>query len=790
MVNMHTLDKKLLRDFKRLWAQALAISLVLACGVAILVMSFGMYRALNETRNTYYERNRFADVFASMIRAPERLLSEITAIPGVYAVEARTSANAILDIPGRDASGVGKILSLPANGLPQLNVPVLRSGDWPDPMSSTDVLVNEPFAQANGLWPGDVFFANLNGQKRALRISGTVLSPEFIYTIGPGALMPDNEGYGIIWMPKRAAAAAFDMTGAFNDVSLKLSPNTRSEEVIDQLDRLLEPYGGLGAFDRSRHGSDAFVDAEITQLRGMSLILPPIFFGISAFLVSMVMGRIVALERSEIGLLKAIGYSDLEICLHYLMLAGLVALCGIFIGWAAGLWLALAVAGQYAQFFNFPYLLFQMSYWVFAMSGLAALFATTLGAARSALAAAALAPAIAMQPPAPPRFKRSIVDIGLTALHLSQSVTMILRSVFRWPLRSALTTLGLAFAVASIVAAFFLNDALDSIVDSAFNQSNRQDATLLFSQDVPVSALEEVRRLPGVLQAEGQQYHAAVLKNGALSKTVSIEARTPDADLSRVVNDKGRALNVPPGGILLSDRLAQLLQVQAGDLIEVAFLTGRREAFDLTVSGTVTQYFGIGAYMDLTYANQLFRQAPRISVANISIDASEDSAFQTAIKDIPKLAGTIMMNDTRRAFHDTIRENVVITNTIYITIAVLITVGVAYNGARILLSERARELASLRILGFSSGEVSFIFIGESLLLALLAQPVGWLLGAWISSAMAQGFSSDLYTIPLVLNPSIFALSSLVVLAAALASVLIVRRRLDRLDLIAVMKTRE
>lgn len=787
---MDAIDIKLLRDFRRLWLQALAIALVLACGVAILLTSVGLSVALSETRSAYYERNRFADVFVHTTRAPVSLLSEISRLDGVLAIEARITGSVILDIPGMVRTAVGHIVSLPETAQPVLNVPILTQGRFPDPSSTHEIVVNQPFAEANGFQPGDGFSANLHGQKRELTIVGTAQSPEFIYTIGPGAMMPDNEAFGIIWMPERAAAAAFNMTGAFNDLSLTLSAGLPTDPVIDALDDLLEPYGSLGAYDRKTHQSDAFLDAEINQLKGMAAILPPIFFGISAFLVSMVMGRIVALERSEIGLLKAIGYSNVEVCLHYLMLAGLIAVVGVALGWAAGTWLAQSTARQYAEFFNFPYVIFRVPYWVYAAAALAGLTTTSLGAAQSALKAARLAPAIAMQPPAPPRFKRSWIDLAMSNLRLTQSTIMILRSLLRWPVRSFLTSLGLAMAVAAVIASLFINDSLDEIVDLAFYQTNRQDAMLLFAEDVPESVLEEVRNLPGVLQAESQQFHSAILRNGHLSKNVAVEARRPGTDLSRVLNDQGQPIAAPPGGILLSKRLAAQLDLRAGDGVEVEFLSGRRETFVLTVTGLVEQHFGLGAYMDLEYLNTIFRQAPRLSTANVSLDESRTEDLHKAIKDIPRVSGLIELITNRRSFQDTIEENIIVMNTIYITIAVLITVGVSYNAARIQFSERARELASLRILGFGRGEISYILVGEMMLIAIIAQPLGWLVGAGIAKLMTDAFTSDLYAIPLILKPRTFALGSLVVLGTAFASVMIVRRRLDNLDLVAVMKTRE
>ena len=786
---MRALDKKLLRDFRRLWAQGLSIALVLACGVAVLLISYGMYGALQNTRSAYYERNRFADIFASATRAPRTLKDEIAGIEGVWAVELRTVKDAVLDLPNRVETATGRIISLPVNGA-VLNVPIIRSGRVPDPGASDEIMVNEPFAIENGYELGDVIHANLNGRKRPLTIVGTALSPEYIYTIGPGSLMPDNANFGILWMAEGAASSAFDMTGAFNDVSLKLTRDADPEEVIDRLDEILEPYGGTGAYGRDQQLSDAFIDSELLGLETMARILPPVFFGIAAFLVNMVIGRIVALERSQIGLMKALGYSNFTIAAHYIMLAVLIAVIGVLIGWILGAWLARGLAQIYAEFFTFPYLIFSVSKFTYALSAVLGLLAAAFGAVLNAMKAARLAPAVAMSPPAPPNFRRGVLDRLFSTMRLSQPTMMILRGIMRWPLRASLTSFGMALGVAVLVASSFFNDSMDEIIDVAFFQSNRQDAVLLLTRNQPISVLEDIERLPGVLRAEGQLSLPVRLSNGHLEKRVSIEASWPHSDLSRVIDPDGKVIEAPAEGILLSKRLAGQLGVSPGDGLDVEFLTGRRETHRLFVSGIVTQYFGIGAYMNADYAAWLFRETPQISAANVLVDDTRIDDLHRALKDMPNLAGLIMLNDTRQTFRDTIKENIVIQSVIYIAIAAMITIGVTYNSARIQLSERARELASLRILGFTNAEVSYILMGETLLLAILAQPLGWAVGALLAWGMGFAFASDLYTIPVILKNHTFGFASVVGLGAAIGSVLVVRRRLDTLDLVSVMKTRE
>jgi putative ABC transport system permease protein len=787
---VRALDLKLLRDLRRLWAQALAIAAVQACGVAVILMSVGLGDALERSREATYERGRFADIFAGATRAPRTLMAEIEAIPGVAAAEARIVEDVLLDLPGRVRSAQGRVVSLPETGEPRLNLPHLRSGRWPDPASRFEVVVTHRFAEANGFRPGDSFAANLEGSRRTLTIVGTAGSPEFLFVEPPGGLMPDDENFGIVWMPQRAAAAAFDMEGAFDDVSLALLPRRDAAPVIDALDGVLSPYGGLGAHDRDLQTSHATLTADLDQLRAIAYVLPPVFLAISAYLTGMVLSRLVRLDRAEIGLLKAIGYSNGAVLAHYLALAALIAAVGVLAGWALGTWLARAMASLYARFYDFPTVIQGVPLGVYAAAGAASLTVAALGAARSALAAARLSPAVAMSPPAPPSFRRGIVDRIVTALRPSQPTLMILRSVTRWPVRAGLTALGLALATSVLVSSRFFPDSLDVILETAFDLSNRQDAMVLAGGETPLAALEEVRRMPGVIQAEPQAHMPALIRHGPREKRVSIQADPRDADLARVVGWGGRALDAPEHGLLLSDRLAERLDAAPGDVVEVELLAGRRGTHEIPVAGIVDQFLGLGAYMDLASLDALQRRAPQLTNVNVTLDPAREDDFHAALKDTPGVAGAIMTTANRRGFEETIEENILIMTSVYTALAVVIAFGVAYNQARAQLSERARELAILRILGFGRGDISYVLMGETMLLAALAQPVGWWLGHLVATALTEGFSSDLYAMPLAISPATYASSSLIVLGAALGSALLVRRRLDRLDLVAVMKTRE
>ena len=787
---MRALDKKLFRDIRRLWAQSLAIALVLASGVMVMVMSFGAQRSLSETRDTYYERARFADVWSDASRAPMTLVPEIAAIEGVARVEARISEFAILDIADLDSPAMGQIISIPASGEPQMNQLILRAGRLPDAGRQDEVVVNEAFATAHGFAPGDSFGVTLNGQKREVTITGIVLSPEFIYTIGPGSIMPDDKRFGILWMAEDVLAAAFNLSGAFNSVTLGVTRGTDVDQVEDELETLLKPYGGTGPYGRKDQTSNAFLDGELQQWDMMVRVLPPIFLVITTFLVNMVLSRLVTLEREQIGLLKALGYGALEIAWHYLKLALLIGAVGVVLGWAIGYWASIGIATIYGQFFHFPYLVFLQYPAVYALSAVTGLTAAMLGAVFAVRRVVGLSPAVAMSPPAPTRFRRGLFDRLIGFFKPRQPTMMILRAIGRWPVRAAFTTLGISMSAAMIVSGLFMMDSFDELLDVAFVQVNRQDAILTFPINRPETVLEDVANLPGVMAAEGAFAAPARLYHSSRTRTIAIEGRREGNTLARVFDGGTGTEIAPEDGIVLEARLANHLDAKVGDVIEVEFLQRDDHRHKVVLTGTVQTFFGLGAYMDQDRLAAMLGQVPQVTLANVMIDEAQEDALYRAVKDAPGLSGITLMSQVRKSFDETMAESAWISVTIFTLVASLIAIGVVYNSARILLSERARELASLRILGFTRGEVSYILLGELFLLTAVAIPLGLWIGYGMAAGMVASFDSDLYSIPLIVAQKTYMRAALVVAGASLASALIVRRRIDRMDLVAVMKTRE
>lgn len=787
---MRALDRKLWRDLRRIWAQSIAIALVLACGIMVLVLAQGAQQSLLDTRDAYYDRNRFADVFAQATRAPRSLMPEILAIPGVAQAEARIVLGALADLPGMAEPATLRVLSLPADGQPRLNVPLVRAGHLPDPARPDEVALSEPFAEANGLRPGDRFHVILNGQRRELTVAARVLSPEFVFTMGPGGLMPDDRRAGVLWMGE-AAAAARDMDGAFNDVTLRLTRDGNAPAVIAALDALLDPYGGTGAQDRDRQSSHAFLNSELQQLGAMALILPPIFLIVSAFLVNMVLGRLIALERPQIGLLKAVGYTTPAIALHDFQMSIGIGILGVALGWGMGSWFGHLVTGMYQDFFRLPVLIYRPGIGPYLLSGALGLATVTLGALRAVWTTVRLPPAGAMLPPAPPAFRKGLSDQIGRVLRLRQTGLMILRSITRWPLRAGITVFGVAASIAVLVASFFTFDAMDQMTDELFTLSNRQHVTLTLSEATLTDrAVADAHGLPGVRRAEASYVIPVRLHSAHRTRLVGMTAPPDDAMLTQLLDSDGTIIRLPETGLALPEGLADALALSRGDAVRIDLLTGTRETIETRVTAIFRQGLGEMAYMSPDALFPLLRTAPQANTLNLMIDPTTLPALKDRVKSTPAIAGLVNWIEVLATFRDTIRQNILTMAAIYTILGMLITIGVVYNAARIMLSERAHELASLRVLGFTRAEVSGVLIGELMVLTLAGVPVGMLAGYGVAALMVRGFSTDVVSLPLVIERSTYASAALVVTLTALAVAFIVRRRLDGTDLSSALKRRE
>ncbi len=790
MTAVSSLDRKLLRQLWSLRAQVLAIALVIASGTALLVMALTTIESLQETTAAYYERTRFADVFAQTKRAPDSLGRDIARIPGARLVETRIVEGAILDMAGYAEPVVAQVISLPDIGPQLMNALVVRSGRLVDPTRPDEVVVSEPFAEAHRLKPGDSFDAVLRGRKRTLQVVGTALSPEFVYAIAPGGLMPDDERFGILWMGRDALAAAFDLQGSFNSVTLSLLPGADARDVIRRLDGMLAPFGGVGAYGRPDQTSNWFLESEIAQQKNMSRIMPTIFLAVAPFLTNMVMARLIETERREIGLLKAFGYGNLSIGWHYAKMVLVIGALGILIGSLAGAWLGHWNTELYTQFYRFPFLLYRPGPAGFVIAGAISLGAALAGSLVAVRRAILLPPAEAMLPPSPPLYRRSWASRTALSGALDEPSRMIVRRIVRWPVRAFLASLGLAMSVAVLIMALQWVDAIDSLAETTFERGQHQDATIAFSDLQPIKVIGDFERLPGVLAAEPYRHMPARISHGHLVERQGIIGIPPGAVLSPVFDVERGRIDVPPDGLVLSRKLAELLEVEAGDTVVVEALEGVQRRENVPVVQIFETYIGKPAYMDMAALNRMAGDGRVASGLHVRVDAQSRSMLLARLKDLPVVAAVLFRHDAIDTFHKTMGETILIFIGFFVVFSMTLAVGVTYNSIRIALSERARELATLRVLGFSRWEISYILLGEVGILTWIAIPLGAVIGFGLAWYMTSAFETELYRVPLVLRDATYGKAALIVLAAALGCAAIVRRRLDRLDLIAVLKTRE
>lgn len=788
MVSART--RMLARDVWHLRGQVLAAALVVACGIAVFTGMYSTYYSLVEAQGRYYDRYRLADVFAQLKRAPESVAADIARIPGVLRVDTRVVRPVQLDVPGLAEPAAAQLVSIPAKSGNSLNGLHLMRGRYIDRAASDEVIASETFARANRLRPGDRVSAVLNGRWQTLRIVGTALSPEYVYEVAPGTIFPDNRRYGVLWMRREPLAAAFNMTGAFDDVALALAAGASEAGVIARLDRILKPYGGLAAYGRSDQPSTRFLNDEIGEIRVMATVIPALFLCVAGFLLYVVLSRVVTLQRPEIALLKAFGYTDAAVGAHYLGLAAVTALIGVVVGLPAGIALERAFVGMYRDYFHFPQLAVLVPPDLPVLIALLSLAVAGFGALAAVRRAIALPPAEAMRPEPPARFRAGWIERWGLMRWFAPATRMVLRNVARRPVKASLSMLTIALAIALMVTGRFALDAVDVLVKLQFDGVQRADVMATFAEGHAGSIVGEAARLPGVTRAEGFRAVPVWLQSSHRRKRVDLMGLTKDSQLRRVVDSDFRAKSLPYTGLVLGQRLAQILGVRLGDSVSVEVLEGARRTSELKVVGITDELLGLGAYMDAGALASLLQEADTVSGVHLRVDPPQTRALFAQLKRTPAVAAVSSRRALRASIEETMDRSFTAFSVWLTVFAAVIVVGMVYNSMRVALSERGNELASLRVLGFTAWETSVILLGEQALVTTVAIPLGLLFGYDLCAILVPAFSRDSFRLPLALSNTTLAYAAATALIAALGCGIAVARRVWTLDLIAVLKTRE
>ncbi|MBI5385713.1 MAG: ABC transporter permease [Verrucomicrobia bacterium] len=784
------LDRKLLRDLNRMKGQVVAVALVMACGLAMMIMARSLIYSLESTRQEYYEAHRFAEVFAHLKRAPHALAERVQAIPGVAAVQAGISVQVTLDLEGLDEPASGMVRSLPDFGAPELNRLFLRTGRWLTPGSRGEVLVGEAFAQANQLQPGDKLALLLNGRRKEFRIAGIVLSPEFIFESRPGAALPDNRTYGIFWMPYKEVASAFDLDGAFNYVSLTLAPGATARPVIAELDRLLQPYGGRGAYGRADHPSHIRVSDEIRILQTLSIGFPVVFLSVAAFMTNAVLSRLLALQREQIAILKAFGFTNRQIVLHYLKFAFVTVVGGVGVGAVGGVVLGHRLVQMYHLWFRFPDLYFRFDRSAVALAVFVGAGAALAGVFNAVRRAAKLPPAEAMRPEPPANYRPALIERTGLAHLLTHSFRIAVRNLERRPAQALFTVAGLALATGILIVPNCFRDSVAHLLNFQWDVVQRQDMNLGLVEPAGVQVTHLLRKLPGVIAVEPFRGTPARLRFGHRSRQLAIQGLPADTQHSRVIDEKYREVPLSQHGLVVSSKLAEVLGAETGDMLLVEILEGRRPTRAVPLVAVSADLTGLSAYMELQALNRLLGEGDIISGASFTLDMAQRTEFLRALKDIPRVSWVGIKATLRDNFRQTTAASINLIQKIYLTFAVVVAFGVVYNNARISLAERARELATLRVVGFSEREVGAVLITELAILALIALPIGLALGTGFATGIVQAVNTETVRLPVVFTSRNYAFATMIVAVASTVSALVVLRRLKQINLVSALKAPE
>lgn len=787
---MQAMQRKLLRELWHTRWQALAILLIMASGVSIVIMSVSTLQSLEATRAAFYSQTHFANVFVQLKRAPLSLLTRLRNIAGTATVEARVVKSVTLDVPGLSGPAMGRMVSLPDHGEATLNRLYLKEGRLPNSKRRGETVISQAFAEAHRLKPGDSIKAIINGKQTSLLIVGTGLSPEYIYTVRPGELLPDDKRFGVLWIGYDELASAYDLDGAFNDLSVTLQPGASERAVLHQLNDCLAPYGGTDAYGRDQQQSHRILENEMVQLRTMALVPPAIFLGVTAFLLHVVMSRMVTMQREQVAMLRAFGYTRLEISNHFLGYAFVISVLGTILGVFVGAFLGGDLTELYSKFFRFPEYKYGLDWRLVVFAALSSVVSTFAGVIHAVWRAASESPVQAMQPEAPLLYRPSLLERWGLAKSFSQLFRMVLRHLERNPVRTFLSSLGISFSIAILIMGNFLEDTVDKVLDFQFFVVQRHDLMVVFPEAKSGRALRELAHMRGVTHAEPFRMVPIRLVHQFHERRLELMGLPQESQLFRVVDPIRGPVVLPSRGLVISRRLAEILECRVGDLVRVDVLEGRRMVQQVPVSRILDDYLDLNAYMDVKEVRRILQEEDTISGAFLQADPLQVEHLHQQLKETPQIAGVSMKHSAIESYQRTMAETLLRMKSLNVIFASIVAFGVVYNSARISLAERSRELATLRVLGFTKAEVSAVFLGELAVLVCFAIPWGMLFGYSLAWLLTTSLQTEVHRFPMVVYPATYLSAVLVTIVSSIVSALMVRRRMDRFDLVSVLKARD
>lgn len=790
---MNALHRKLFRTIFQSWGQSLALVMVVLSGIASYICVYSAYLNLTLTRDTYYAQYRLADFEIMLDRAPSSAVFKIESLAGVRKARGRIVRDVNVDLDDVEEPRIGRLISMPAPRVEVLNDIVLRKGRYFDEGVQEQVILSERFATENGLDIGDRVSITVESKKYSLAIVGLGLSPEYVYMIrGVQELIPSPERFGIFWVPQEFAETALNMQESFNNIVGEVDEPEALDEIFDSADKLLKSYGIFAKTKKEHQISNRFLSDEIKGLGVSAKITPTLFLGIAALILLVLLNRMVRMERTQIGLLRAYGYSRFSVGLHYIEYGVILSVAGCLGGFLVGQWLSNGIMRIYVEFYQFPLLKARVYPEVLARSMGISIGFSVLGALSAAIQAARIHPAEAMRPEAPRSAHRVWIErLPWLWRRISFTSKMIARNISRNSFRASLNAFGVAISTGLLIMGFFMTDAMDFGLAFQFEQVQREDVKVSFQREHGLETLHEISRFAHVRRAEPLLEYPFEIRSAWRKKDTVIVGLPGDAELKRLQTFDGDEAYVGDSGLILTERLAQELGIVPGDRLIVKPLMGRITRESEVVLRAVSQEFiGTSGYMQIDALSRLLDEPFAMNAALLRLENGMEREVNKRFKEVAGISSVGFSKDAYKALVDTLSANMYVMNTSLLFFAGVIAFAIIYNVTSVALAERQRELASLRVLGLSTSEVGSILYNENVLLSVIGVVLGIPLGMGICRLLVYAYSNDLYRLPFYIDPRTYVMSVMFTFLFVLLANFAVRRRIHRLDLIEVLKERE
>lgn len=787
---MGILNRKLIRDLWQIKGQFISVLVVVIIGVMFYTGINAGYRNLSGASEKYYSDYRFADLWATFYKAPESVEQKAQALPFVKMATGRVVQDVNIGISGQNA--VIRLITLPDVKKDIVNDIVIQSGKYFSDADSNQCLVEEGFFKAHGLKEGDYIYPVINGNEVKLKVIGSVISPEYVYALKDASeLVADYNKFGIVFVKKSFGQAVLGLDGMVNSLGMTVKEGTDIGKAKDDIEKLFREYGVTAVTDRDAQVSYKLVSEKMKGYQSLGTAFPVIFFIVAAVIIFITMGRMVENQRVQIGVLKAFGFSDLQVLVHYLSFSALIAILGSVIGSILGVFLGKGFTGLINQYFVFPNPQAKMYPDLVIPASLLTLFFCLLAGYNSCKRAFAIMPSEAMRPRSPMKGRKILIErIGILWRNLEYTWKMILRNIFRYKRRALLTSIGVIFATAITVFALGEKNSMDHLVAQQYTNIQNYDIKVSFTRFMSKEELNTIRGISHVVKLEPVVETGVELSNGWRKKDTGFTALIDNPQMYRAADKEGNPVRLPHNGILIPDKLARALDVKPGDMVSIkSFLPGR-EKKEVPVKGIIAQYLGTSAYSSMDSVNLILGEGGIANSVVLKIDsASSEKQVIDALKKMPAVGS---VQSKTEAMNNLVSNLGAMTSAIgfMIFLASVLSVAVIYNIATISIFERQRELAMMKVLGFKDSEVRRLVFNENYLITLFGILIGLPLGSLLGGSMMASYESDAYTFPFLVGGRSYVLAAILIIGFTAIANFILMKKISRIGMVEVLKSIE